>query len=146
MILIMIDFLLRFAHFPLCLWLSYTMVDHEVIKYTLLAYPKAASIPDSFGNLPLHLSLRAGKTWFTGVKEIFEAAPHAIHVQDRTSCQFPFMIAASTRWNTDHHPVEILDTTQYEIESSHQKAIDLLELTTVSELLRRDPCVVDSKC
>jgi len=131
--------------FPLYL-ASNTTKDLEVIKDVLNAYPEAASIPDQFGDLALHLSLRAGKTWCTGVKEIFEAAPHAIHVQDRTSCQFPFMIAASTKWNTDHHPVEILDTKQYEIESSHQKAIDLLELTTVFELLRRDPCAVDSKC
>ena len=91
----MIDFLICLAHFPFCFWLSYIMVDHEVIKHTLRVYPKAASIPDSSGNLPLHLSLRAGKTWYTGVKEIFEAAPYAIHVQDRISHQFPFMITAS---------------------------------------------------
>jgi len=118
--------------------------SHEVIKDIIYAYPEAASIPDPFGDLPLHLSLRAGKTWDTGVKEIFEAAPHAIHVQDRKLKQFPFMIAASKRLNDSYYPVKVLDTKQEEIESSHQIAVDLLELTTVFELLRRYPCAVDS--
>ena len=141
----MIDSLICLAHFPFCFWLSYTMVDHEVIKHTLLAYPKAASIPDSSGNLPLHLSLRAGKTWFTGIKEIFEAAPYAIHVQDRTSRQFPFMIAASKKLNDSCCLPKTFDPKRYKSDLSHQNAVDLLELTTVFELLRRDPCAVESK-
>jgi len=119
--------------------------NHEVIKHILIAHPEAASIPDRVGNLPLHISLRAGKTWYTGVKEIFEAAPNAIHVQDRTWCQFPFMIAASKRLNDNCCPAIPFYPKQHETESSHQNVVNLLELTTVFELLRRNPCAVDSK-
>ena len=110
-----------------------------------MAYPEAASIPDPYGDLPLHLSLHAGKTWDTGVKEIFEAAPHTIHEQDRTSRDFPFMIAASRRSNkTGHCTTKTVNIKQKEVELCYYKAIDLLDLTTVFELLRRYPCAVDA--
>lgn len=60
----------------------------ESIKDVLIAYSKAAFIPDPFENLPLHLSLRSEKTWVTGVKEIFESASHAIYVRDRQTSNF----------------------------------------------------------
>ena len=113
------------------------MKDHEVLRYVLNAYPEAASIPDNLGNLPLHLSLRAGITWYTGVKEIFEAAPHAIYVQDRTSLEFPFMIAAARKFDDNCCIYHIFEPEQHQTESSHQKVVELLELTTVFELLRR---------
>lgn len=110
----------------------------------LNAYPEAASIPDPVGDFPLHLSLHAGNTWITGVKEIFEAAPNVIYVRDRASRQFPFMITASRGSNTNGSPKKELNTKQHEVDLSHQKEVDLLELTTVFELLLRDPCAVMS--
>jgi len=115
--------------------------NDEVIKDVLYMYPEAASVPDPFGDLPLHLSLRAGRTWEAGVKEIFDAAPDAIHVQDRLSRQFPFMIAASKRFKNGSYYAKELGLNRREIESNRQR--DLSELTTVFELLRRHPCAVD---
>ena len=65
------------------------------MRDALKIYPKAASKPDHNGYLPLHLSLYAGKTWNSGIKEIFEAAPDSNLIQDHETHLFPFMIAAS---------------------------------------------------
>lgn len=55
--------------------------------------PGATKEVDSLGCLPLHLSLHAGKSWFTGgVKEIFQSAPEAILVRDGNKMH-PLMIA-----------------------------------------------------
>lgn len=115
---------------------------HEIVKDVISTYPEAASIPDSFGKLPLHASLYAGKTWDSGIKEIFEAAPHAIHVQDFRSFHFPFMIAACNKDDIKHQQ-HIQTTGPVEqdgnVVSSIQKAVFLSEITTIFELLRRAP-------
>ena len=119
--------------------------DHEVIKDIISAYPLAASVPDPFGTFPLHLSLRAGNRWDTGVKEIFEAAPNKIHVRDHSSGLLPFMIAASKKYNhnpTNYQTTEIWKEEQIENILLFQKKIDLLELTTVFELLQKNPSQV----
>jgi len=135
-----------------CFWNSPTMnilplleyQPHEVIKDAIKAYPQAASISDRFGNLPLHLSLHAGGTWETGVKEIFQAAPNAIYMQDNSSGLSPFMIAASKKnhHGADHHHTRLLKVEEIEIYDFFQKKANLLELTTVFELLRKNPSQV----
>ena len=111
----------------------------------LNAHPEVASIPDPSGYLPLHLSLRAGYTWHTGVKEIFEARPDVIFVRDHTSYLFSFMIAACKKIHIDHQPSELFGTKIDKIELNKQNAVDLSQLTTIFELLRRDPCVLNEK-
>ena len=110
----------------------------------LKAYPQAASIPDYHGNLPLHLCLCSGKRWDTGVREIFEAAPHATQVKHIASNLPPFSIAASKLCMHNHwYPTtETLDSYQYKEEVQFDEEETLLGLTTVFQLLRRDPCQV----
>lgn len=116
---------------------------HEILKDIVSVYPQAASIPDRFGKFPLHLSLYAGSTWDTGVKEIFEAAPNLIFVQD-SSGLLPFMIAAykKTPICNDQHTIVMLNDEQIENKAQFQKKVDLLELTTVFKLLLNSPSQV----
>lgn len=121
------------------------MKVHEVIKDVLNAYPEAASVPDYNGNLPLHASLHAGKTWDNGIKEIFEAAPQAIHVQDCRSSHFPFMIAAYDKDETkDKQHIHKIYTVEQDdkVVNLIQRALFLSELTTIFELIRRAPSQV----
>lgn len=90
---------------------------HELIKDILAINPRQAYVPDSNGNLPLHLSLRSGKTWCTGVRELIQIAPSTLDVKDKATSLYPFMLAA---------------TGESEIPTSQK-------LTTIYELLRRDP-------
>lgn len=110
----------------------------------LRAYPQAAFIPDRYGNLPLHICLHSGKMWHTGVKEMFEAAPHAIQTEDTASNLRAFMITASkSNINNDKYPsTRALHTHEYEKGVHINEKVALLELTTVFELLQRDPCQV----
>jgi len=92
----------------------------------------------------LQSSLHAGRTWYTGVKEIFEAAPNSIYIQDHLSGLFPFMIAACKKTDTDadHRSTKKIKVGQFEENSSFQKKVDLLELGTIFELLQKDPSQV----
>ncbi len=89
----------------------------------LAVNPSAANVKDSEGNLPLHLSLKSGKTWSTGINELVKAAPFAIGAMDEESSMFPFMLAAEGK-NSDG----TLDPGQ--------------KLSTIYELLRRGPSLI----
>jgi ankyrin repeat protein len=117
-----------------CSNLSYTNPQHlqsalieyqgnELIKDVLAVNPSAANVKDSEGNLPLHLSLKSGKTWSTGINELVKAAPFAIGAMDEESSMFPFMLAAEGK-NSDG----TLDPGQ--------------KLSTIYELLRRGPSLI----
>lgn len=93
---------------------------NELIKDILAVNPSAAKVRDSEGSLPLHLSLRTGKAWSTGISELTDAAPFALRVVDNTKGTFPFMLAAEYR-DSD----ETLNAGQ--------------KLTTIYELLKREP-------
>ena len=67
---------------------------NELIRNLLVANPSAAFYMDAEGNLPLHLSLKNGKTWCDGVDKLTEAAPFALAVMDKKTNLFPFMLAA----------------------------------------------------
>ena len=85
---------------------------NDLVKDLLQINPLAAAVPDYYGYLPLHLNLRAGKKWHNnGVKELFEAAPGALHVVDKDGLT-PVMIASCV---------------------THS------DLTTIFELLRHNP-------
>lgn len=104
----------------------------EIVKDLLEVYPQAATIPDSDGDLPLHLCLFTGKTWDTGIKEVLEADPDSNLMQDRKSHLFPFMIAAS-KHDIDEAPLHLqaLFTGQHKRELSIKKQMALSRLTTV---------------
>ncbi len=60
----------------------------------ITAYPTAVKSVDSEGNLPLHLSLHSGKSWFEdGVKDLIHVAPETICTRDKDGSP-PAMIAA----------------------------------------------------
>jgi len=114
--------------------------SYELVNDALKIYPQAASIPDHNGNLPLHLGLYAGKTWNSGIKEIFEAAPGSNFIQDRSTHLFPFMLAASKNNNDNTHKhIKDLASRELETEISLKKWTSLSELTTIFALLRRAP-------
>lgn len=92
----------------------------ELMKDVIAANPSAALVRDAAGNFPLHLSLKSGKTWCTGVSELTEVAPSALTVLDGETNMFPFMLAAEGK--------------QYDAAFSKGQ-----KLTTIYGLLRADP-------
>jgi len=119
--------------------------SYELVRDALKIYPQAASKPNHNGYLPLHLSLYAGKTWNSGIKEIFEAAPDSNLIQDHKTHLFPFMIAASRNDDDNRHlRIKSLLTGQREPELNFEKQVFLSELTTVFKLLREAPFQVHS--
>ena len=118
---------------------------YELVKDALKIYPHAASISDNHGNLPLHTGLYSGKTWNSGIKEIFEAAPDSNLVQDHKTRLFPFMIAAS-RYNNDsrnQYDNYVLNG-HHKKESRLRKEGSISELTTIFQLLRNAPFQVNN--
>ena len=87
------------------------------------ANPSAANVKDSQGNLPLHLSLKSGKSWSTGVRNLVETAPFALGIADEETNMYPFMLAAKKS-----HSDEKLDRGQ--------------KLNTIYELLCRSPSLI----
>ena len=92
----------------------------DLIKDVLAIYPQAAKIKDPHGSYALHQSIKSGKTWSTGVRELVDAAPSVLGDFDEDTNCYPFMLA-----------------------SVEQKGDEGLEtgdkLATIFELLRRNP-------
>ena len=65
-----------------------------VMDCLLNANPKAASVPDANGRLPLTLAILSGKAWERGVKSLVDAAPQALLTRDVQTHLYPFMLAA----------------------------------------------------
>ena len=99
-----------------------------MLRDVLNAHPEAAHIPDSRGHLPLHLSLKSGKTWQTGIYDICNASPQALLVPDKDCGLLPFMIAAFQK-----------EEPQVSCQLFSGKLRENPRLTTIFELLRRDP-------
>lgn len=59
--------------------------------------PRAASVPDLDGRLPLHLAVEAGKAWDDGLRSLIWAAPRALETRDVETRLYPFMIAATVK-------------------------------------------------
>ena len=67
---------------------------HGILKEIMTSYPDAIRSVDAAGNLPLHLSLRSGKSWFQdGVKNLVDIAPETIYKRDNEGIP-PVMLAA----------------------------------------------------
>ena len=94
--------------------------------------PEAAMKTDHEGKYPLHSFLKKGWLWQTGIKELFQAAPQTLIVREKETNMLPFMIAAChASQQTNDNDDNLLN-----------KQISPLELTTVFELLRKDPASI----
>mmetsp|Transcript_3906 Transcript_3906/g.5642 ORF Transcript_3906/g.5642 Transcript_3906/m.5642 type:complete len:98 (-) Transcript_3906:110-403(-) len=86
------------------------LLAEQLLKDVLRLNPRAAKVENSYGYLPLHLSLESGKSWFIdGVEDVFNAAPEA----------------SFTRCRDGRTAITI--------------AAENCDLTTIFELLRRSP-------
>ncbi len=69
--------------------------NRRVLTSLLRYFPRAASIPDDKGRLPLHEALKNGRKWDKGgVKHIFLAYPDAITEPDPEHAMIPVALAA----------------------------------------------------
>mmetsp|Transcript_13016 Transcript_13016/g.28730 ORF Transcript_13016/g.28730 Transcript_13016/m.28730 type:complete len:261 (-) Transcript_13016:90-872(-) len=57
-------------------------------------YPEASKKKNEKGELCLHIALKSGKTWDTGIKKLLKAEPRAIKIKDKSVGLYPFMLAA----------------------------------------------------
>lgn len=65
-----------------------------IMKDMITACPSAVKLADPEGNLPLHLSLRSGKSWYEdGVSDLINVAPSTISARDENNAP-PVMLAA----------------------------------------------------
>mmetsp|Transcript_17469 Transcript_17469/g.25233 ORF Transcript_17469/g.25233 Transcript_17469/m.25233 type:complete len:608 (+) Transcript_17469:57-1880(+) len=71
--------------------------SEELIRLLLAVYPEAATVPDSQGSFSLSLALSSGKSWVTGVQDIFAAAPDLTHRQDLRTKLLPALVSATTK-------------------------------------------------
>ena len=102
---------------PTCL-VEYQGTD--IIKEVLAIYPQAAKIKDPHGSYALHQSIKSGKTWSTGVRELVNAAPSVLDDIDEDTSFYPFMLAS--------------------VEQERDKGLGTGDkLATIFELLRRNP-------
>ena len=80
-----------------------------MLECLLRVYPEGCLIMNSEGQLPIHLALRAGKMWETGIYDIFRACPSVLigAMRDTPSQLHSFMLAAATRRSCDTGSGEI---------------------------------------
>jgi len=64
------------------------------IEMLVKKYPEASRKKNVKGELCLHIALRSGKTWDSGIKKILKAEPRGIKIKDTATGLFPFMLAA----------------------------------------------------
>jgi len=65
------------------------------------AYPKAATVPDNSGRLPIHLAIEACISWDDGLGRLFDAAPETLRMPDPKTGLMPFMLAATASEEED---------------------------------------------
>ena len=84
----------------------------QVITLLLRAFPQAAQSADNRGRSPLALATGGGKSWESGVKELFEAAPGQINRPDGVHHLTPPLLSASASkaivTNTGDEPEQLV--------------------------------------
>jgi hypothetical protein len=139
---------------------SYTAQPFEAshrssLELTLRAYPRALRILAE-GRLPLHAAIGAGKTW-DDLSLIVEEEPRALKVKESATGLFPFQLMAIHQTytpeqrnrfyriagiNVDNANGEFLSAQRVTNEIRRvQKEYQLDVLSSIYELLRRDPSV-----
>ena len=69
----------------------------SVLQIFLAAEPKAASIVDSEGKLPLTYAIENGIRWEEGLEDLLWAFPQALYLQDPKTSLYPFMLAGASK-------------------------------------------------
>lgn len=78
----------------------------KVVEY----HPRAASLVDGEGRLPLHLACEAGKTWFGGLEDVYHAYTHAVHVAEEKGRKWlPLHFIVASPYSTAETMERILD-------------------------------------
>ena len=131
----------------------------SALELTLNAYPDAARVACEKG-LPLHVAILSGKTWSTGIQALVDKEPRALRVQEKHTRLYPFQLMAMALRR--RFSPEQLALFQYRIRNKYtkqefnnmtpiqrlketkrmQKQYRIDSLTTVFEMLRRDPSAI----
>jgi len=69
-------------------------ISNEALKRLVSFYPNGSQQPNRDGLPALHLALKNGKTWQSGVREILSVSKQCIAFRDRKTGLYPFMLAA----------------------------------------------------
>ena len=103
----------------------------SAISRLLQLYPDAAKQvdPQKEHRFPLHTAILHCHQWYGGVRELFEAAPEAMHVVDPIHGFYPFQLAAV--------PMETSSS------SSSSSAADMTDLDSIYHLLRDQPASLE---
>lgn len=103
-----------------------------VVDCLLNVNPRAASVLDASGRLPLSLAVLSGKAWERGVKSLADAAPQALVTRDIETHMYPFMLAAAAV-----NAPETYSSVLTNEESSSER--DLISLSNTFHLLSEAP-------
>lgn len=92
----------EFGQLPLAIAVSSPFFNsqqqsRDTIQHLLRRYSNAARLADFSGRYPLTLALTHGKTWESGVEDLFHGYPQSVSIRDPSTNMFPFMIAATPR-------------------------------------------------
>lgn len=69
----------------------------KIVEY----HPRAASLSNGDGRLPLHLACESGKTWYGGTEDIYNAFPRAIQLAEENGRRWmPLHFAASSPYSS----------------------------------------------
>ena len=69
----------------------------KIVEY----HPRAASLTNGDGRLPLHLACESGKSWYGGTEDIYKAFENAIQIAEDTLRRWmPLHFAASSPYST----------------------------------------------
>jgi len=67
----------------------------KVIRAMVTADKNAAKMSNDFGQMPLFLAIKSGRTWSSGIEDIVRAAPDILGKRDPESSLYPYQFAAS---------------------------------------------------
>mmetsp|Transcript_39261 Transcript_39261/g.57750 ORF Transcript_39261/g.57750 Transcript_39261/m.57750 type:complete len:283 (-) Transcript_39261:397-1245(-) len=66
----------------------------NLLQLAMKLHPNQIEESDEEGKFPLNLAIQSGKRWEDGIETILVAYPSAITRQDKSTCLYPFMMAA----------------------------------------------------
>jgi hypothetical protein len=127
-------------------------VGTSTVELLVKAYPNAARCKCQNG-LPLHIYIRSGKAFSKEIQCIVDAEPRALKVRDVETHLFPFqLLAAAIQYKEQSFPSTDFDITMDWLDLPTRaraerlrllkREEDLLALTAIFELLRRDASVL----
>ena len=133
------------------------VLSMDLTDMVVLSNPAALTLRSENGSLPLHIAIRSGKVW-TVLHTLVERYPKALFVKDPQTHLFPFQLAACQEESfllTSKLVQRKSVLTKWSRHSSKdngrslRRIVDeyrLNKLTTIYELLRCRPGVIDAVC